>query len=444
MPNKDMNTSDLDYVEKVIRGGAGTMNRSIKIGIIAAPERAAEITNSLINYLPDEFHAMIDNEIEWDVEWQVDPLTGAAETAQEIIYNAHVIKQRQDWDYAICLTDLPIFHDGKVVVADISLNDQVGQISIPSYAFPPMEKRISRTIVEIVNEMHDQAMNQTKGTVSESHTKKKKTYSFKRRFLVVPVQREEEPHIYNATYSDENYNQIKDDKHDSEVELSEHDKNEKNQEDTTDNEANGHNIDIRFLIFPKTLGKLWVLIGMTFSNNPLKIMSSFKSVMAIAFTTGAFAMIFPTIWKLSQIFTVTRLSLIMVFAILGLVSWIIVVHGLWEVPSSKNKPLIRRLYNSATASTLIIDVTGYYLALYLLFFIAAVVFIPPDYLESTIPDNNHSSFINYMRVAWAEASIATIVSAMGAGLEDETKVRHLTYGYRQRQRYKEMKKHFDS
>jgi len=61
------------------------------------------------------------------------------------------------------------------------------------------------------------------------------------------------------------------------------------------NETNDNNIDVRYLVYPRLHGLLRLIIGMTFANNPLKIMSSFKSVIAIAFTTGAFSLIFPTI-----------------------------------------------------------------------------------------------------------------------------------------------------
>lgn len=425
------------------------MTKHIKTGIIAAPERAAEITSRLIDHLPDKFNDMIDDDIEWEVEWLVNSLTGAAETAQEILYNAAAIKQQQGWDYAICLTDLPIFHRKKIVAADISFNYQVAQISIPSYGWPPMQKRIGRTITHLLEEMHEQTFSkQTDTPPSRTNARKEKTKSFKQRFPIMPILRENNPEVEDQPDSGKESNRKKTSENKREKKTdpgqSDQQKKKRNQEDNIDNEPSERSVDVRFLIQPRIFGQIRAMIGMTFANNPFKIMSSFKSVIAIAFTTGAFALIFPTIWRLSQIFSVTRLSTIMVFAILGLAFWIVIVHRLWESPSSKNKPPIRRLYNFATASTLIIDVTAYYIMLYLLFFTAVVIVIPPSYLDSTLPDNNHSNFINYTRIAWAEASIATIVSAMGAGLKDENKVRNLTYGFRQKQRYEEMKNHSNS
>src|SRR5699024_7890691 len=98
---------------------------------------------------------------------------------------------------------------------------------------------------------------------------------------------------------------------------------DKNQPNNRDNEQadNERNIDVRFLVTPKIIGLLRLIIGMTFSNNPLKIMSAFKGVLAIAFATGAFALVFPTVWKLSHYFSAFRLTIIMLVAILGLAFW---------------------------------------------------------------------------------------------------------------------------
>lgn len=421
----------------------------MKIGIIAAPERATEITSQLVEYLPKRFGAIIDNHIKWEVEWQVDPLTGAAEAAHEILYNATFIKQQQGWDYAICLTDLPIFHRKGIVAADIGFNYQVAQISIPPYGWPPMKKRIRRTIIHLLGEMHDQAKSdQTETASTLITTGEEKSRPLQRRFPLIPIRREDEPEIEEAEHFNKEADKIISSRNIDGLLTASDSSNQQgqkdNQEDNVDHEPSYNNINVRFLMYSRILGQLRVMIGLTFANNPFKIMSSFKSVIAIAFTTGAFALIFPTIWKLSQLFSVIRLSGLMIAAVLGLAFWIIIVHHLWEPPSSKNKPPIRRLYNFATALTLIIDVTAYYVMLYLLFFIAVIIFIPPDYLGSILPDNNDPTLIRYMRVAWTEASIATIVSAMGAGLENDATVRNLTYGYRQKLRYEEMKKHSNS
>src|SRR5690625_7981564 len=111
----------------------------------------------------------------------------------------------------------------------------------------------------------------------------------------------------------------------------------------------------------------------------------------------------------------------MITDILGLVAWIIVAHNLWEHPSKRNKPTIRRLYNVATTFTLMIDVVAYYLFMFVLFLVACLIFIPSEYFQSMINhyDDVGLTFINYMRVAFAAASISTSVSTFAFGIEDD-------------------------
>lgn len=400
----------------------------MKAGIIAAPGQAEKITGSLIDFLSEKLNTEINDDLHWEIEWLVDPLTGAAETAEEILDNANVIKQRREWDYAICLTDLPIFHTGNIVAADISFHFQVAQISVPTYGMPPVKNQVEKSIIHLFKALYEE-----NSVYGQSIKQRRKTEPLHSPFPMSFVQREE---------AQNNKNDIDTDAQNRHIE----DKNQPNNRDNeqADNEPNERYIDVRFLVTPKIIGLLRLIIGMTFSNNPLKIMSAFKGVLAIAFATGAFALVFPTVWKLSHYFSAFRLTIIMLVAILGLAFWIILIYNLWESPSSKNNTVIRRLYNGATVSTLVIDVAGYYFLLFLLFFTVSAIFIPPDYLAANLSGNEQSALFNYMRVAWAEASIATIVSTMGAGLEEENTVRNLTYGFRQKQRYNEMKNHQNS
>src|SRR5699024_2063379 len=416
---------------------------TIKVGIIAAPGRAADITEKLIDHFENHFLENIDDKINWKVEQLIDPLTGAAESAQDILYNAAYIKRKKEWEYAICLTDLPIFYNKDVVAGDISFNYKVAQISIPAYGWIPMRRRIEKTIIQLVAELHENYTAEHPKLYNSRNKEKQAetsiTHLFKRQFPIMPIRRQENPDIPFKSH----LKYVNDELRGHEQEKRDHSDN--NEEDDG-NIADDNNIDVRYIVFPRINGRLRLILGMTFSNNPMKIMSSFKSVITIAFTTGVFGLIFPTIWNMGQILSVYRLSGIMFAAIFGLVAWIITAHNLWERPSNRNDPKIRSLYNLATTSTLLIDVITYYVFMFILFLTVCLIFIPVDYFQSMINDYDDagSTFVNYMRAAWASASISIIVSAIGAGLEDEELVRNITYGYRQKRRYEEMNHHENS
>lgn len=98
---------------------------------------------------------------------------------------------------------------------------------------------------------------------------------------------------------------------------------------------------------------------------------------------------------------------------------------------------IRKLYNATTVFTLLSTVCLYYIILYVLFTFAVNIFIPAELLENQI--NEEINFTSYLYIAWTATSIATIIGALGSALENEDVVLSSTYGYRQRQRHKQIK-----
>lgn len=197
-------------------------------------------------------------------------------------------------------------------------------------------------------------------------------------------------------------------------------------------------IDMHFLIRPKFIAQLRVLLGMVFANRPWKIMPSFKPVIAVSFATGAYGLIFPTLWTVSGFLEISRFIGLMVTAIISIIVWIIVSHDLWEKSTKKNKYFIRRLYNEATILTLVVAVLFYYVILFALFLIGVSLFISPDAFAALTDLKGDIGFGNYVKLAWLATSVATLAGAIGAGLENEEKVQNITYGYRQRIRLQRM------
>ncbi|MEJ7543031.1 5,10-methylene-tetrahydrofolate dehydrogenase, partial [Staphylococcus intermedius] len=57
---------------------------------------------------------------------------------------------------------------------------------------------------------------------------------------------------------------------------------------------------IRYLSSSRSRGMFRLVSGMTFANNPLNMMASLSNIVAIAFTTGAFGLIFTTMWQMAN------------------------------------------------------------------------------------------------------------------------------------------------
>lgn len=148
-----------------------------------------------------------------------------------------------------------------------------------------------------------------------------------------------------------------------------------------DETGNDH---LRYSSNTRSMGMVRLVSGMTFANNPLNMMASLSNIVAIAFTTGAFGLIFTTMWQMSMEFSMWRLFGISIIAVLGMLLWIMMSHDLWEsVKQSRNKR-ITWLYNLTTVMTLFVAIIIYYIILYTLFLIAELVLLPSDFLGQQV------------------------------------------------------------
>src|SRR5699024_1636333 len=136
----------------------------------------------------------------------------------------------------ICLTDLPLFDDKDLVVADGDYNRQVGQISIPAFGSFPLTARIRKVLLQVVKELHshqsNNSMKKTAVTAKEGMSDREKG-AVSRQFLFSLIRREHSTPM-------------------------------------------GKKMDLHLVIRPRFQAKLRVLAGMTYANRPWGIIPSFK------------------------------------------------------------------------------------------------------------------------------------------------------------------------
>lgn len=180
-----------------------------------------------------------------------------------------------------------------------------------------------------------------------------------------------------------------------------------------------------------------MITGMVVANRPWSIFPAFKKVLAAAFGTAAYGLIFPNLWMLSNAYSMTRLIVLMLVAICGMVIWIIVIHQLWERKVDNSSRYMSRLYSVVTALTLGIGVVFYYMMLFVLSLSAVFLFIPADMLAYEL--GRAVSAEIFFIIAWHVTSVAMLVGSIGAGLESEETILKATYGYRQRIRRQKLR-----
>lgn len=360
--------------------------KKIKIGLIPSPDLSENLINKITDKLKANFEKRINPNIDWHFDVKVNIFVGAAEYVNETINKAIKVKEENEWDYVISITDLPSFSARKVVIADVSTGSGVGLISLPSFGAFPLKRRIIRALTYIGKLLYQ-----------KNHE---------------DIEKVAQDIKLNFVFS--------------------------NVKSVTPEEAT--NTDIRFILQSRIIGWLRVLTGMVFANRPWQAIGSFKKVLTLSFATGTYISIFSTPWQLSVAYTPSRFVLLMLLSMTGMVLWINFAHNLWEKKSSKSQSQYRILYNVTTILTLVVITVINYAVLLTLFALSISLFVPEGIFDAATNEGATSQAESYLRLAWLTASLALLVGAVGATVEKEEVIRSATYSYRQRNRYYEIEK----
>src|SRR5215203_3045581 len=357
---------------------------SVTLGLIPAPDIPEKIAEEIAEELPELLAKRVAATVSWEVPVVVDPLTGSGREAPEILDVCRERMLSEGWDLALCLTDLPVYRGGRLVAADVSAKREVAGLSLPALGAVRLRPRVREAILRLAHELYarrrEPGPDATLGRGPRSGE------------FVGPFRRVDPP----------------------------------------DEDMKAMDVDARFAA-PGARGRLGLWAGMVLANRPWKMLPAFKGAIAAAFATGAYALVIPSIWLLADAVGWARLVLLMVAAIVAIVAWIIVAHHLWERPDDPEQQKWAALYNGVTVLTVGAAVLCAYAILFALIFLAAWVFVPGGYFQSTL--KHPAGFGEYLTLAWLGTSLATVAGALGASLEDEETVREASYGYRQRRRH---------
>ena len=359
------------------------------IGILADPEFPTEVAKHLEKELPIFLKEYVDKDISWQVEMITNEIVSVAEDNNQLLDNIQKMQSKYDWHYTLCLTDLPTFDEKEIRLAQVDFKHQMAYISLPALGWFT-KKRITKLAGHIFIDLY----------FNPTDNKDKNHIRYPKQIFL--------------------FNKIK-------------------KKPSSDHRTHV----VEYILSPRFFGYITVLSGMTHNNQPWTIMPSLKNVIAIAFGSGAYGMIFPTLWQLSYEYSALRLIAFTLLSIISLTLWIIQGHNLWEKPNLSKSQNYRNLYNTATFITLLLAVGLFYIVLIFFFIIAALIIVEPRYFAQQLSLSTEPTFFHYLQLAWLTTSVGTLTGAIGAILEDEENVRQSTYGYRQRSRLDALKRRKD-
>ncbi|WP_299260628.1 hypothetical protein [uncultured Kushneria sp.] len=387
---------------------AHEQNRSCwALGILPAPELPTRIVEKIRERLTERLSREVASDNDWRVETITDPMVGTDEDADDIMDEAERFKREHGWTYVVCLTDLPLFHEGKPLAASASGNRGVAILSQPVLGASPIARRVEEAIIQLVSELHFGSSREGRNAYCQYHNRTRRG------------QRREAERLVKRRLSE------------WVAPFARHDIGQQDSD-----------LDVLFTARFKLPGYFKLIGGMVRANRPWSIFPAFRRIGAAAFATGAYGMIFNSMWRLADSYEPWRFLTLMMLSMLAMVIWIMIDHGLWEPVRHKNAFSNANLYNIATISTLGIGVLFYYLLLTLLFFATAFLFVPAAVMGQTL--GHEVGALEFAALGWLAASLATVGGALGSGLESDDTVRNATYGYRQQLRQKRLQEQRDS
>lgn len=77
------------------------------LGIVTPPGYPKELSQTINKQLPEMLKYYVKDDCEWQVETLIDPLTGVTENPEEVFEAGLKMREEENWDYIVCLTDLP-------------------------------------------------------------------------------------------------------------------------------------------------------------------------------------------------------------------------------------------------------------------------------------------------------------------------------------------------
>ena len=111
------------------------------VGIIPSPGIAHQHAKKIIPNVKQLLSKRTKHS-QWNFDIKVDLMIGSAEDVHESVEKAAQIKEEHQWDYVVCLTDLPSISDNKVVVSDFNSDKHVAMLLLPSLGFIDLKRKL--------------------------------------------------------------------------------------------------------------------------------------------------------------------------------------------------------------------------------------------------------------------------------------------------------------
>ncbi|WP_430503031.1 hypothetical protein ACQRWP_16005 [Micromonospora trifolii] len=346
----------------------------IVVGLVATPpDHPARVAARLTIELASGLAERVNADVRWTVREGWGEVAPRRDRGVEALLDDLARRRADDqWDVAICLTDLPLHAERVPLVAQTSARRRVAVVSLPALGLHQL--RAARVAVpDLVSRLLTEASDRRVPPAGWAPAEMASRVSAVHRV------------VGEADAGERRY------------------------------------------VASRLIGRLRLLIGMVRANRPGRALLGLSKLLVGAFGTAVFALTTDTIWQMGDALGGLRLAVIMLLGLTALVAWLIVAHDLWEKPSRETPTELARLFNLGTILTLTLATVLSYVVLFVGTVLVGVLLIDTSVLEQTL--QRPVNFTDYLTLAWITSSLATVGGAIGSGLENEETVRAAAYGY---------------
>ncbi|MDA3646705.1 5,10-methylene-tetrahydrofolate dehydrogenase [Saccharopolyspora indica] len=89
----------------------------------------------------------------WTIDVRCDPLTAGHDTSEDLLDAVDRHREEQNWDFAICLTDLPLLLAKGPLLADVSTRRRVALVSLPALGAIRTYHRTYRLLTRLLDDL---------------------------------------------------------------------------------------------------------------------------------------------------------------------------------------------------------------------------------------------------------------------------------------------------
>ena len=373
-----------DLEQRATRPTTPGASRTLVVGLLADPDTPTEIATKLVDELPTLL-GEVDADVVWDVRTMTHPVTASVQDPEEVL--EAVARQADDagWDIGVYLTDLPVQHGDRPILADLDHDRRVAGLSLPGFGPFLQHEKVRNAVVRLVADLAGAA---DAGLDREEHHPSRLGRAVARQLQPIRVV-----------------------------------------------EAGAGRHTRRYVTTPRR-GRARLLAGMVRTNEPWRLVLGMRTALAAVLGTSAYLTINSTIWLLATRLGTGKLILTTVASVALMVVWIISAHHLWEHADDADEREETFLFNASTVLTLSIGVLVMFAAVYVATLLGSLFFLDASVFASSL--GRVPGLGDHLALAWLATGLATVAGALGSGLDSEAAVRRAAYGYRERQRRDEI------